>query len=74
MVISPIHDGIEGIDSGEVWISTFEDVIVILMPPYLEVLSSFLLMRHFFLSLASSSITSLRYPWVGHEENVPFSS
>jgi len=33
------------------------------MPPYLEVLLSFLLMRHFFLFLASSSFTSLRYSW-----------
>src|ERR1700746_136626 len=63
MVSSPIHDGIEGTDCGEVWISTGDDAIVILMPPYLEVLSSFLLMRHFFLFLASSSIFSVRYSW-----------
>src|SRR5437762_1266971 len=41
MVTSPIHDGVEGTDCGEVWISTFEDVILVLMPPYLEVLTCF---------------------------------
>jgi len=62
MLSSPIHDGIKGTDSGEVWISTFEDAIV-MMPPYLEVLLSFLLRKHFFLFLASSSLISVRYSW-----------
>jgi len=38
MVTSPIHDGVEGTDCGEVWISTDFDAILVLMPPYLEVL------------------------------------
>jgi hypothetical protein len=41
MMISPIHDGTEGTDCGEVWISIFENAILVLMPPYLEVLSFF---------------------------------
>jgi hypothetical protein len=39
MVTSPNHDGVEGTDWGEVWISTDFDVILVIWSPYLEVLT-----------------------------------
>jgi hypothetical protein len=35
------HDGIEGTDCGEVWISIVLDTILIMMSPYLKVLAVF---------------------------------
>ena len=39
---SPNHDGVEGTDCAEVWISTLFDPILVLMSPYLVGLTDFL--------------------------------
>lgn len=41
MATSPSHDGVDGTDSGEVWILTAEDAILLMIPPFQEILSFF---------------------------------
>jgi hypothetical protein len=41
MATSPSQDGVDGTDSGEVWILTVEDAILLMIPPFQEILSCF---------------------------------
>src|SRR6266550_1684609 len=41
MATSPSQDGVDGTDSGEVWILTAEDAILLMIPPFQEILSFF---------------------------------
>ena len=41
MATSPSHDGVEGTDCGEVWILTADDAILLMIPPFQEILSCF---------------------------------
>src|SRR6266496_912861 len=68
---SPIQEGSEGVDSGVIWMSNDECVILCVCPPYLErdQLTSSLVRRHLSLLLSSfplfllSYAISLRIPW-----------
>jgi hypothetical protein len=69
MATSPNQDGVEGTDSGEVWILTADDAILLMIPPLKDRLTRFFPFReaHFFplynLFLTMDALTSLRISW-----------
>ena len=61
----PNHDGVEGTDWGEVWMLTAEDAILLIKPPFEEILSFFFPFKEalFCALYHTPSTTSLRIPW-----------
>src|SRR5438105_11765538 len=61
----PNHDGVEGTDWGEVWMLTAEDAILLIKPPFEEILSFFFHFKEALLCAfyLHSSTTSLRIAW-----------
>src|SRR5258708_10077753 len=73
---SPIQSGVEGSESGVVWILTADSVILKECPPFEKKICFFSFRRHLFLrfrqSLLFSYAISLRIPWVPRVQASPF--